>query len=221
MRLPVYTLLILCLLLAPTFQGHAQGLADLTPQQRNDIDRVNTYLNRLDKVQAGFLQISPDGAISRGNFYLSRPGRLRFEYLPPDDLLIVADGTWVAVRENDLGTVDRFPIGETPLSLLLDKHVDIGTNTEIIALKREAGILRITLRDPDEPHKGEITLTFADDRRPDTELTGQELELRQWVIVDAQGLTTQIGLSEVREGGDFDPRLFIMRDAVPKPLQKR
>lgn len=188
----------------------AQGdpLAGLNAQQRADLDRVNTYLNQLGRLQAGFMQIAPDGAVSRGNFYLNRPGRMRFEYAPPDDLLIVADGTSVAVRDGADAMIDRYPIGSTPLSPLLSDKVALGAAREVVAVKRETGLLRVRVRDPKAPEKGEITLTFLD--RGD-----ENLELRQWVVLDAQGLTTQIGLNDLRATGPLDPKLFILLDPAP------
>ncbi len=193
---------------APATAQSDDPLASLNAQQRADLDRVNTYLNQLDRLQAGFMQIAPDGAVSRGNFYLNRPGRMRFEYAPPEDLLIVADGTSVAVRDGADAMIDRYPIGSTPLSPLLSDKVALGAAREVVAVKRETGLLRVRVRDPKAPEKGEITLTFLD--RGD-----ENLELRQWVVLDAQGLTTQIGLNDLRATGPLDPKLFILLDPAP------
>ncbi len=199
--------------LAPAW---AQGdpLAGLNTQQRADLDRVNTYLNQLDRLQAGFMQIAPDGAVSRGKFFLNRPGRMRFEYAPPEDLLIIADGTSVAMREGADAMIDRYPIGSTPLSPILADKVTLGAEREVVSVKRDTGLLRVKLRDPKAPEKGEITLTFLD--RGDA-----NIELRQWVVIDAQGLTTQIGLSDIRAVGSLDPKLFILLDPAPGSQNKR
>ena len=194
----------------------AQGdpLAGLNSQQRADLARVNTYLNQLDRLQAGFMQIAPDGAVSRGKFFLNRPGRMRFEYAPPEELLIIADGTSVAVREGADAMIDRYPIGSTPLSPILADKVTLGSEREVVAVKRDTGLLRVKLRDPKAPEKGEITLTFLD-------RGGENIELRQWVVIDAQGLTTQIGLSDIRAAGPLDPKLFILLDPAPGTQNKR
>ncbi|MEQ1889187.1 MAG: outer membrane lipoprotein carrier protein LolA [Alphaproteobacteria bacterium] len=194
--------------------AQADPLAGMSAQQRTDLDRVNTYLNRLDRLQAGFMQIAPDGAVSRGNFFLDRPGRMRFEYSPPDELLIIADGTSVAVRDDPAAMIDRYPIGSTPLSPILAETVALGSAHEVVGVKRETGLLRVRLRDPKAPEKGEITLIFLD-------RGGDNMELRQWVVIDAQGLTTQIGLNDLREPGPLDPKLFILLDPAPGTHNKR
>ncbi|MSP43154.1 MAG: outer membrane lipoprotein carrier protein LolA [Alphaproteobacteria bacterium] len=190
------------------------ALTGMNEQQRADLGRVNSYLNQLGRLTAGFMQIAPDGAVSRGNFYLNRPGRMRFEYAPPDDMLVIADGTSVAVRESADARIDRYPIGTTPLSPILEEKVALGAHNEVVAVKRDTGLLRVGLRDPKSPEKGEITLTFLD-------RGGDNLELRQWVVIDAQGLTTQVGLSDIRPAGPLDPKLFILLDPPPGSRNKR
>lgn len=209
-------IVILALLVGMDAPAQAQSdpLAGLNAQQRADLGRVNTYLNQLDRLQADFMQIAPDGAVSRGNFFLDRPGRMRFEYAPPQELLIIADGTSVAVREDPAAMIDRYPIGATPLSPILGGTVALGSEHEVVAVKKEAGLLRVRLRDPKTPEKGEITLIFQD-------RGGDNLELRQWVVIDAQGLTTQIGLNDIRATGPLDPKLFILLDPAPGTQNKR
>lgn len=207
----LFALPLVCMLgAAAQIPAHSQNdaLAGLNAQQRADLDRVNSYLNRLDRLSAGFMQIAPDGDVSRGQFFLNRPGRMRFEYAPPDDMLIVADGTSVAVREGADAMIDRYPLGSTPLSPILAEKVKLGSGNEVVGVKRDTGLLRVRLRDPGAPEKGEVTLIFAD-------RGGSDVELRQWVVVDAQGLTTQIGLSDIRAAGPLDPKLFILLDPAP------
>ena len=64
---------------------------------------------------ADFIQIAPDGAISRGRFYLKRPGRFRFEYEPPAPVLIVADGTYVNYFDIEQGQLSQIGVYSTPL----------------------------------------------------------------------------------------------------------
>lgn len=209
----ILSLLALARAVSPAW---AQGdpLSGLNAQQRGDLERVNTYLNQLDRLRAGFMQIAPDGAVSRGEFILNRPGRMRFEYAPPEDLLIIADGTSVAVREGADAMIDRYPIGSTPLSPILADKVMLGSEREVVGVKRDTGLLRVKLRDAKAPEKGEITLTFLD--RGDA-----NIELRQWVVIDAQGLTTQIGLNDIRATGPLDPKLFILLDPAPGTQNNR
>lgn len=200
--------------------GMVQAQAPLTAEQQRDLDQVNSYLNRLDKLHSEFEQTGPDGTISRGDFYLSRPGRLRFDYARPDELLIIADGLWLAVQDGELNTVDRFPIKSTPLSLLLDAEIDLGKSTQLAGIRREGDSLQLTLQDPEAPEKGQVTLFFAAANAEMTEMA-EKLELRRWIVVDAQGLATQIDLNKIERRDTLDPKLFIMRDPAPDALRNR
>lgn len=175
--------------------------APLAPQDRADVDRITGYLNSIDHLQGGFLQVGPDGSITEGMFYLRRPGRLRFEYAPPTELVVVADGTWVIVKEEDY-TAQRYPIGATPLNLLLASDVDLGKSSDVREVKREPGLLRVTLADPSGEAPGDLTLVFDE----------PQLQLRQWIVRDAQGLQTTIALRNIERGIKADNALFVVRD---------
>ena len=73
--------------------------APAAAQDGRDLARISAYLNALDTAEGGFVQIAPDGETSDGRFYIDRPGRIRFEYTPPNPSLVVSDGTWVVVYD--------------------------------------------------------------------------------------------------------------------------
>jgi len=176
--------------------------AQLSGTDMRDLARISNYLNGVKTMQGSFVQVGPDGELSEGTFYLRRPGRIRFEYEPPNPALVVADGTWVGVYDTHLKTLDRIPLGSTPLELLLKKRVDLRKENAVQSIERSSGQMRVTVVDPDEPEQGSITMVFADN----------PLELRQWIVVDAQGLTTTVALSEMRANVELDPRLFFIED---------
>src|SRR5689334_17888202 len=82
---------------------------------RADLKRISTYLNTLKSVQGRFTQVNADGKTQQGEFYLKKPGRIRFEYDKPNPNLVVADGTTLAVQNASLKTTDRYPITNSPL----------------------------------------------------------------------------------------------------------
>jgi len=173
----------------------------LNAQDQADLDKISAYLQGISDLQGGFLQIGPDGSVADGNFYLRRPGRLRFEYSPPAKLLVVADGTWVGVKDG-FSPTQRYPLGSTPLGLLLDKKPNLAEGARILGIEREAGMLRVTLADSSGQAPGKITLVFDQ----------PVLALRQWVVTDAQGLQTTVALRSVQSGIRADNALFVLRD---------
>jgi outer membrane lipoprotein-sorting protein len=177
----------------------AQGL---TGADMRDLARISNYLNGVTTMEGNFVQVDHNGVLSEGQFYLRRPGRIRFEYRPPNPALVVADGVWVGVYDTKLKTLDRVPLDSTPLEILLKKRVDLRRENAVRSIERSAGLMRVTAVDPDAPEQGSITMVFADN----------PLELRQWIVVDAQGLTTTVALSEMRANVQLDPNLFFIEE---------
>lgn len=178
----------------------------LTEVEKGDLKRVSDYLNMIKSVQGRFTQIAADGRTVQGTFYLRKPGRIRFEYDKPNPILIVADGSSVAVSNSQLKTTDRYPLINSPLRLLLSENINLGSDPRIVDIKKETGVLSFTARETAGPARGSITLTFAD--------SGQ-LELRQWNVVDAQGVRTTIALNEVRQDANIPPTMFVIQDLSP------
>ncbi|HEY0282006.1 MAG TPA: outer-membrane lipoprotein carrier protein LolA [Rhizomicrobium sp.] len=198
--------LVLIALLATGLGGAGQPapkrLIEFSETGRADLDRVSAYLNSIRTLRGDFVQIGPDGQIDQGRFYLEKPGRMRFEYRPPNPILIVADGRTVAVANSKLKTVDRYPLSATPLSLILADKIDLRRNSAILAVRHEAGALIIEARTSTNRNRANLTLVFAD----------PELELRQWTIVDDQGLTTTVALRTLEQGVAVDARMFVLKD---------
>jgi len=175
---------------------------EFSEQDRADLDRVSEYLNSIHSLKGDFVQIGPSGEIDQGQFYLQRPGKLRFEYSPPSPLLIVSDGRTVAVSNSKLKTVDRYPLSTTPLDLILGDKVDLRRDNSVMAVRRDGGNLMIEARTSRNRSKPNIIITFAE----------SPLELRQWTVIDDQGLSTTVALRDLESGVALDDTLFMIRD---------
>ncbi len=203
--------LIACLLMAPvlaraaepsapvTLGGASGPRSDAVPSDAAVIRRVQDYLNSLHTLKARFLQVAPNGAVTRGTAWLERPGRMRFEYDPPTPFLLVAGHGFVLFTDTKLGQTSNIPIGQTPLGILLAPHIDLaGGELRVTGIRRLPGELQLTLIRSASPSEGSLTLTFATD----------PLTLRQWTVTDAQQQRTTVTLTDLRTGGSFDPSLF-------------
>ena len=199
--------LLLIALLAAGLGGAGQPaprrLIEFSDADRADLDRVSAYLNSIRTLQGDFVQIGPDGQIDQGRFYLEKPGRMRFEYRPPNPILIVADGRTVAVANSKLKTVDRYPLSATPFGLILSDNIDLRHDNSILAVKHEAGELIVEARTSTNRSRPNLSLVFAD----------PELELRQWTIIDDQGLQTTVALRDLEPGVVVDSQMFVLKDA--------
>ncbi|MEY4878712.1 MAG: hypothetical protein RJB62_180 [Pseudomonadota bacterium] len=186
--------------------GGAQA-AEFGAEDTATLGRVSAYLNSIDSAQGQFVQVAADGMSDDGTFYLRKPGRVRFEYAAPNPNLIIADGSTIAIENSDLKTTDRYPLTDSPLRLLLSSDVDLATDSRVVAVAREAGAVRVTARQEEGLAQGQITLEFADN--------GTDLELRQWEVIDAQGLRTLIAVTELQSGVTLSPSLFVIEDENP------
>lgn len=176
--------------------------ATFTPGQRAELTRISDYLNAIHTLKGSFIQSDPNGRIESGNFYIEKPGKMRFEYTPPDPLLIVSDGDTVAVKNSKLNTVDRYPLTDTPLDLILGDKIDLNQNLSITGMAEDQNQILIHARSQSSHAQGDITIAFS--REP--------IGLRQWTVVDAQGLQTSVVLKDVESGVALADNLFVLRD---------
>ena len=167
------------------------------------LTQANASLNAIRTLQGRFLQLAPTGRATTGAFYLQRPGRLRFAYDSPTPMVIVADGSVVAIQDTALRSVNRAPLRSTPLYFVLKNDINLERDARITRVARRGDVLFVTARDRTGAADGEITLA----------LVGPNLELRSWDVVDAAGGRTQLALTNVSRPAAIDQRLF--RSPVP------
>ena len=179
----------------------AAAAAPLTAAERSKLlKEAAKALASVKTARGKFEQYSPDGSYSTGQFAMSRPGKVRFDYDDPVPLVLVSDGTTVALQDSDLETTDRVPLASTPLSLLLSSTLDFEKEAEVVDVRRTGDQTNITVRDKTGEMDGTLTVVLADNA-----LTG-------WRTVDANGGRTSVLLSGVETGAKLNPRLFILKD---------
>ena len=166
------------------------------------LESVSAALTDAKTAKGQFIQTNIDGSISTGSFALNRPGRVRFEYDDPTPVLIVSDGTTVAIEDKDLETVDRVPIGSTPLGLILSPRLDVNDDVEILSVSQNTD--RIGVRVSDATGELEGTLTMVFDKT--------SYELLGWLAVDGNLQTTVVDLVNIETNVRVDPRLFRLNE---------
>ena len=187
--------------------GVSLALADkavpmvLSDQDWSDLKRIERYLEDIKTLKGGFLQISSDGGVASGKVFISRPGRMRFEYDPPASILMIADGIWLIYIDPELDQVTHIFLNSTPVGFLLSEDVKLTGDVTVTKLERTPAILRLTVQDTEEPEKGSITLVFSD----------KPLALRKWKILDSQNIETSVTFTGVQTGIKLDPELFVYR----------
>ena len=178
--------------------------------EKLSLSALSAYLNGLQSAEAKFTQINGDGTISTGDILIKRPGRIRFEYDPPEKTLVVAGGGAVAIFDPKAGPrPETYPLNKTPLSLILAKNVDLGRAKMVVGHSYDGTATTITAQDPEHPEYGNIQLKFTD----------SPVELRQWIINDEGGNSTTVILGEMNKGVTLGDTLFNIETATER--QKR
>lgn len=191
---------ILAMTLAPLATLPAR--AELVP-----LATLSAYLNGLTTAEADFTQINADGSISEGRLYIRRPGRVRFEYAPPDRSLVMAGGGQVAIFDAKSNQPpEQYPLRRTPLNLILADKVNLGTARMVVGHYEAEDTTRVVAQDPDAPEYGTIELVFSDD----------PVALTSWIITDDLGNRTTIVLDQMVTGMNLPASLFNITLEVEK-----
>jgi outer membrane lipoprotein-sorting protein len=166
------------------------------------VQRVEAYLNGLTALRARFLQVAQNGASAQGTAWILRPGRMRFDYDPPEPMLLVASGGQVMMFDRELRQPTTVPASSTPLGLLLRERIVLSGDITVTETARRGGFLHVTLHRTGAPAEGRLTLTFEENT----------LQLRQWTVVDAQARETRVTLYEIDTNVRPNPRIFDFND---------
>ncbi len=163
------------------------------------LNEVSNYLNQLQTATAGFTQINADGSIQTGTLYIKRPGRIRFEYAPPEKSMMIAGGGQVAVFDARSNTgPERYPLNQTPLNIILERNVNLGRANMVTGHTSDGTTTTITAQDPAHPEYGSIQMVY----------TADPVELRQWIVTDNAGEKTTVVLNDLTPGVGISDRQF-------------
>jgi outer membrane lipoprotein-sorting protein len=177
-----------------------------------DLAAVQTHLQSVQSMTAAFSQTDRNGKTLTGTLTLKKPGKIRFQYQKGVPILIVGDGKSLNFIDYSVRQVQRWPIGNSPLGVLLNPNQDISRFAHVVP--GDPRVVSVEAADPKHPEYGRITLVFV---RQASAPAG--LMLQGWVALDSQGNRTTIRLSDQRfnaavSDGTFrwnDPRTSVGR----------
>jgi len=167
--------------------------------QRALLERVNTYFNSVINLAGKFVQIGPDGGKTEGQFYMQKPGKIRFEYDPPSPIELISDGDAVAVRDRKLATQDIYPLSQTPLKFLLSDKLDLLKDTNVVGVYQDDLFVTVVIEEKN---------VLAGTHRLMIMFGNKDLQLKQWTVTDPQGYDTTVAVSNLDTSKRPDPNLF-------------
>ncbi|MBC7987241.1 MAG: outer membrane lipoprotein carrier protein LolA [Sphingomonadaceae bacterium] len=202
----------LALIAAPLTLVPAPLIAPPALAQSGGLAQVQSHLRAVSTMQADFTETNRAGQSVSGQVSLKRPGRIRFQYQRGVNKLIVSDGRALTFVDYEVNQVQRWPIGDSPLGVLLNPERDLSRFAEVIA--GGANEVRVRARDPEHPEYGVITISFSRDAG-----APGGLMLQGWTVRDSQNNLTTIRLSNQRFGMAIPDSIFRYRD--PRPRNRR
>lgn len=173
----------------PTFDANQKALAS----------KVSTYMSTLQNVSGNFVQVGPDGKRSTGDFYIQKPGKIRFEYDDPSPIALVADGSSVIVRDRRLATQDVYPLSQTPLRYLLSDRIDLMRDTNVVGVASDDMFISVTIEEK-QPLVGTSRLMLM--------IGAKDNQLKQWTVTDPQGYDTTVAVYNLDTTKKLDPGMF-------------
>src|SRR5262249_53548435 len=154
------------------------------------LDQVNRYFNSITTLVGNFVQVGPDGSRSEGDFYLQKPGKVRFDYDPPSPVELISNGDDVAVRDRKLNTQDLYPLPQTPLRFLLAEKLDLSKDTNVVGVYRDDLFVTVVL---------EETHAMIGTNRLMIMFSAKDMQLKQWTVTDPQGYDTTVAIFNVNQ----------------------
>jgi outer membrane lipoprotein-sorting protein len=173
--------------------------ATFDANQKAQAAKVSSYLSSLQTLVGNFVQVGPDGSKAKGDFYIQKPGKVRFEYEPPNPIAIIADGSALAVRDRKLSTQEIYPLSQTPLRYLLSDRIDLLKDTNVISVTADEHFISITIEEKN---------VLIGTSRLMLMVGAKDGQLKQWTVTDPQGYDTTVAVYNLDSSKKVDPGLF-------------
>jgi outer membrane lipoprotein-sorting protein len=184
---------------AATGQVRPSEPGTLDAKQRALVERVSSYLSGIQTLVGDFVQVGPDGGRTEGQFYIQKPGKVRFEYNPPAKIDVIADGQSVVVRDRTLATQDLYPLSQTPLRFLLADRIDLLKDTNVVSVSADDVFVTIVIEEKQALiGTNRLMMMFG----------AKDFQLRQWTVTDPQGYDTTVAVYNLDISAKPDPSMF-------------
>jgi outer membrane lipoprotein-sorting protein len=171
----------------------------LDANQRSLVDRISLYLSTVQSLVGDFVQRGPDGGKTEGQFYIQKPGKVRFDYEPPTPIDVISDGQSIVVRNRRLGTQDVIPLSQTPLRFLLSERIDLLRDTNVVGVYADDIFATVVIEEKQALiGTNRLMLMFG----------AKDLQLKQWTLTDPQGYDTTVAVSNLDTTKRPDPAMF-------------
>lgn len=126
------------------------------------LNNVEKYLNDIKYFKANFIQDNKDNSeLSEGIFYLSRPGKLRIDYLNPFEASLYANNQTTTYYDKELDEITTIKTSKTPLHFLLNENITFKDNSfKIVDIENKKENVMISFIENKKEDQGKLILNF-------------------------------------------------------------
>ena len=172
--------------------------------QKKLLEDIQSYFLDFKTLKADFIQIGPNGNISKGKIFIDLPGKIRLDYQKPSKLLITSQGFWLVIQDRKLKQTNNVPINETPLDFLLSKKINVKNKNLEINVKKESGLILMKVKDLKKYNQSSLVMEFSE----------KPIMLKKWVIEDEFKNKTSVLLQNLNIGTKISHLMFFPDDFI-------
>ena len=177
-----------------------------------EVNKVENYLNSIKTLSADFVQIASNGEKAEGRIYIEKPNKIRMEYNPPSNILIVGNGDYIVYYDKELEQITNIDYDDVPAAMILANTVDLGgKDLTVTDMYQDPGMTRVSLQYNKAEDLGPFTLVF----------TNNPFTLKQWKVITPQSLEVSLSLYDTVIDGKLNQDLFKFSKAEAKKDSKK
>jgi outer membrane lipoprotein-sorting protein len=166
---------------------------------KQDVQKVEDYLNSIKTLSANFVQIASNGEKAEGRIYIEKPNKIRMEYNPPSNILIVGNGDYIVYYDKELEQITNIDYADIPAAMILANTVKLNSKElKVTDFYQDPGITRVSLQYQNAGDLGPFTLVFSN----------SPFDLKQWKVITPQSLEVSLSLYDTVTDGTLNDTLF-------------
>lgn len=180
-----------------------------TPQNRAILTEVEKAYNGMRTLKAKFAQFNSKikNDLQTGDIYIAKPGKMRLVYEKGSPLEFYANNRYFIYHDKDLKEVSYFELAQTPVELILKEKLSF-TDPDFVVTDVQDVLDEyfVTAHKKGAKELGSITLVIDKDK----------MELKQWEVLDMQGVKSTVSLYGIEPNAPVDNKLFAFKNPYKK-----
>ena len=180
-----------------------------TPENRKILSAVEKAYNKIKTIQAEFAQFNSkiENDLQTGTLYMQRPGMMRLVYEKGSPLEFYAVNGYLIYHDKESKEVSYFELSQTPVELILKSELKFDDPAFVVTdIQDELDEYWVTAHKKDAKELGSLTIVIDKDT----------LQLKQWEVLDMQGIKSTVSLFNTKNNIPVDKKLFMFQNPYQK-----